>query len=152
MAQSHETGNPIVTTNSLIADLLAAPLAPDWTVEKLAEQLLGTIAAQRSDEAQDFVLDADMATDRQSRRLLRPVLACLATKSAAEAGTSADLYGGHLSFRRSDPKGPVWIFGQFENRPENVRVRLRRSNSPPEGLSSIPEQPSTLPDTVRPGC
>ena len=40
MAQSHETGNPLVTANNLIADLLDAPLGPGWTVEGIAEQLL----------------------------------------------------------------------------------------------------------------
>jgi hypothetical protein len=150
MAQSHKTGNPIVTANNPITDLLRAPLDPDWTVEKLAEQLLGAIAAQSSDETHEYVLDTDAVLDRQSRRLLRPLLACLATKSAAEAGMSVELYGGRLSFKRPGPKGPVWILGQFENRSGNVRVTLRRSCSPPEGLGLLPEQPSTLPDTVRP--
>ena len=141
MAQSHETGNPIVTANNPITDLLGAPLGPDWTVEGLAEQVLGAIAAQRSEEAEEFVLDADATTDRQSRRLLRPLLACLATKSAAEAGTPADLYGGHFSFKRPGPKGPVWILGQFENRPGSVRVTLRRSSSPPDDREARAEPP-----------
>ena len=131
MAQPPETGNPLVTANNPITDLLGAPLGPDWTVEGLAEQVLGAIAAQCSEEGQEFVLDADATTDRQSRRLLRPLLACLATKSAAEAGTPANLYGGHFSFKRPGPKGPVWILGQFENRPGSVRVTLRRYSSPP---------------------
>ena len=122
MAQPHETGNPIVTANNHITDLLSAPLAPNWTVEGLAEQVLGAIAAQRSEEGQEFVLDADATTDCQSRRLLRPLLACLATKSAAEAGTPANLYNGHFTFERPGPEGPVWILGQFENRPGSVRV------------------------------
>src|SRR6266567_6625132 len=105
MAPSHETGNPLVTANNPITDLLGAPLGPDWTVEGLAEQVLGAIAAQCSEETPEFVLDADATTDRQSRRLLRPLLACLATKSAAEAGTPANLYGDHLSFKRPAPKG-----------------------------------------------
>jgi len=121
-----------VTADNPIADLLAAPLSPDWTVEGLAEQLLGAIAAQRSDVAQEFVLDADTITDRQSRRILRPLLACLATRSAAEAGTPVNLYGGRLAFQRRVPEGPVWIVGQFENRPGTVRVTFRRSVSPPQ--------------------
>src|SRR5205823_1955888 len=145
MAQSHEAGNPIVTANNPLTDLLGTPLGPDWTVEGLAEQVLGAIAAQRSEEAQEFVLDADATTDRQSRRLLRPLLACLATKSAAEAGTPANLYGGHFSFKRPGPKGPVWILGQFENRPGSVRVTLRRSSSPPEGPEARPGQPAASP-------
>jgi len=144
MAQPHETGNPLVTANKPITDLLGAPLGPDWTVEGLAEQLLSAIAAQRSEEAQEFVFDAAGGTDRQSRRLLRPLLACLATKSAAEAGTSATLYGGHFSFKRTGPTGPVWILGQFENRPGSVRVTLRRSPSLPEGPEARPGQLAAL--------
>lgn len=114
-----------------MSDLLAAPLAPDWTVERLAEQLLNTIAAQAPEEADEFFIDANAITDRQSIRLLRPLLACLASKSAAEAGTSANLYGGRFCFNRPGSTGPVWIVGQFENRAGSVRVTLRRSNSPP---------------------
>lgn len=119
-----------MTANNPIADLLGAPLGSAWTVEGLAEQLLGIIATRRAGVAEEFVLDA--MTDRQSRRLLRPLLACLATKSAAEGGTPADLYGGRFSFERPGSNGPVWIVGQFENRPGCVRVALRRSDSPPE--------------------
>jgi hypothetical protein len=154
MAQSHQTGDLIVTANNLITEFLRAPLVPDWTVEKLAEQLLGAIAAQSSEDTREFVLDTDAAADRQARRLLRPLLACLATKSAAESGTPTQLYGGHLSFKRSGSKGPVWILGQFENRPGTVRVTLRRSCSPPEGLGAMPDQPSALSDLepTRPDC
>src|SRR5260370_26962803 len=107
MAQSHETGNPIVTANNPITDLLGAPLGPDWTVEGLAEQVLGAIAAQRSEEAQEFVLDADVTTDRQSSSLLRPLLASLATKPTAEAGTPAHLDGGHFSLNPPGAAGPL---------------------------------------------
>ena len=132
MAQSPKTGNPIVSADNPIADLLAAPLGPDWTIEGLAEQVLGVIATRRSDEVQEFVLDTDAITDRQTRRILRPLLACLATKAAAEAGTPINLYGGRLSFQRPGPDGPVWIIGQFENRPGAVRVGLWQSASPPQ--------------------
>jgi hypothetical protein len=118
-----------VTADNPILVLLAAPLAPDWTVEGLAEQLLCAIAACRTGEGQEFVLDAQTTADRQTHRLLRPLLACLATMSAAEAGTPPDLYGGRLTFRRTGPEGPVWILGQFENRPGMVRVTLRRAAS-----------------------
>jgi hypothetical protein len=141
MAQPHETGNPIVTVNNPINDLLCAPLGPEWTVEGLAEQVLDTVSAQRSDEAQEFVLDAGATRDRQSRRLLRPLLACLATKSAAETGTTPNLYGGDFSFRRLGPQGPVWVLGRFENRLRSVRLTLRRSSSPPEGSEARPGQP-----------
>jgi hypothetical protein len=88
MAQSYKTGNSIVTADNPITDLLAAPLRPDWTIDQLAEEIIRVIAARASDEAQEFVLDAQTTTDRQPRRLLRPLLACLAIKSADEAGTS----------------------------------------------------------------
>jgi hypothetical protein len=132
-----------VTANNPITDLLGAPLGPDWTVEGLVEQVLGAIATQRSEEGEEFVLDADATTDRQTRRLLRPLLACLATKSAAEAGTPANLYGGAFCFKRPGPKGPVWILGQFENRPGRVRVTLRRSSSPAEDPNAKPAEPAT---------
>jgi hypothetical protein len=119
-------------------------------MEGLAEQLLGVLAAQGSEEAQEFVLDAADTTDRQSRRLLRPLLACLATKSAAESAMPATLYGGHFSFQRPGPNGPVWILGQFENRPGSVRLTLRRSSSPPDVPETRPEQPAALPDAALP--
>ena len=138
MAHAREKGHPIMTTNNPIADILGAALGSDWTVEALAEQILGTIAARRSDVTEEFVLDADTTRDRQAFRLVRPLLACLATKSAAEAGAPADLYGGHLYFVRPGSNGPVWVFGQFENRPGCVRVTLRRSDSPPGWPDSSP--------------
>jgi hypothetical protein len=143
MAPSHETGNPTVTADNPITAVLGGPLGPDWTVEGLAEQVLGAIAAQRSEETQVFFLDED-DTDRQLRRLLRPVLACLATKSTAETGMTSNLYGGHFSFKRPSPQGPVWILGHFENRPGRVRITLRRSSSPPE----VPEARAEAPEAV----
>jgi hypothetical protein len=130
MAQSHETGHFIVTSDHLISDLLAAPLSPDWAIERLAEEVLSAIAGRGSEEVREFVLDAEATADGQSRRLFRPLLACLATKSAAEAGTSPNLYGGHIAFKRPGLEGPVWILGQFENKPGTVRVALRCSSSP----------------------
>jgi hypothetical protein len=127
-----------VTANNPLTDLLAAPLGPDWTVESLAEQVLGAIATQPSETEEEFILDGGTITDRQSRRLLRPLLACLATKSAAEAGTATNLYGGHFCFKRPGDTGPVWIVGQFENRPGTVRLTLRRSSSPPPTPAARP--------------
>jgi signal transduction histidine kinase len=120
-----------VTTDNPITALLSAPLHPDWTVEGLAEQVLDAIAVQPALEGQEFVLDAEAATDRQAQRLLRPLLACLAAKSAAETASVPNLYGGRLSFQRPGPDGSVWIFGHFDNRPGMVRAVLRRSTSPP---------------------
>ncbi len=149
MAQSHETGDPPVNADISLTDLLAAPLSPDWTIEGLAEQLLGAIAfhqTQVGGQVQELVLDADAVTDRQSRRLLRPLLACLAAKSAAEAGTAVNVFTGRLWFKRPGPAGPVWITGQFENRPGSVRVAFRRSDSPPES-----PKPTTVRSPVRTG-
>jgi hypothetical protein len=157
MAQSRETGNHTVTADNPITELLAAPLSPDWTVQRLAEQLLSAIAARHTTESQEFVFDAEAAADRESRRILRPLLACLATMSAAESGTSTNLYGGCLLFKRAGPEGPVWIFGQFENKPGTVRVAFRRSTSPPEnselkapptpGLGGSVQEPSPSDET-----
>jgi hypothetical protein len=113
-------------------------------VEGLAEQLLRTVAAQQApvaDGVREFVLDAGAIPDRQARRLLRPLLACLATKSAAENGTPANLYGGRLAFQRSGREGPVWIIGQFENRPGAVRVAFRQYSLAPHLPAPEAEQP-----------
>jgi hypothetical protein len=118
-----------------ITELLAAPLTPAWTIEGLAEQLLRAIAARQPQtvgEVQELELDADATTDRQSRRLLRPLLACLATKSAAEAGIPANLFTGRLCFQRPGPTGTVWITAEFDNRPGSVRVAFRRTDCPPQ--------------------
>jgi hypothetical protein len=117
-----------VTTNSA-TELLAAPLNPDWTIEQLAEQVLCTIAAQSEKE---FVLDVTTITDKQSRRLIRPLLACLANMSANESGISDDIYGANLLFKRTGPEGPVWITGQFKNTQSNVRIALQKSLLPPK--------------------
>jgi hypothetical protein len=154
MAQSQEAGNPTVTAENPLTDLLAAPLSPGWTIEGLAEQLLCTIASQPKEGAKDLLLDATAATDRQSQRVLRPLLACLATKSAAEAGTPPNLYGGQLCFKRNGPDGPVWILGEFENKPGRVRVAFQRSSAPREvskqGTSEASVSPATAPQVFSP--
>ena len=137
-----------MTAENPLADLLAAPLSPDWTIEGLAEQLLCTIASQPKEEAKDLRLDAAATTGRQSQRVLRPLLACLATKSAAEAGTPPNLYGGQLCFKRNGADGPIWILGEFENRPGRVRVAFRRSFAPREGSEQGASEPSVAPGTT----
>jgi hypothetical protein len=139
-----------VTAENRIRELLSNPVGPDWTIDRLAEDVICAIAARGPGEAQEFMLDADATTDRQSRRLLRPLLACLANKSAAETGSPPELYRGRLIFRRPSHDGSVWILGQFENMPGTVRVALRRSTSPPQdsersacdwSLAGDPERP-----------
>jgi len=148
MAQPQEVDNSPVTAENPLIDLLAAPLSPDWTIEGLVEQLLCTIASQPKVEAQNLRLDAAAATDRQSQRVLRPLLACLATKSAAEAGTPPNLYRGQLCFKRIGPDGPVWILGEFENKPGSVRVAFRRSSVPREVSERGSSEPSASPATA----
>jgi hypothetical protein len=115
----------MITANPL-TEVLAIPLGPDWTVDQLAENVLATVAERSEAESEELVIDAEVITDRQTLRLLRPLIACLATKSATEAGTSPNLYGGSIAFNRPGPEGPVWIFGQFENTPEAVKLTFRR--------------------------
>jgi hypothetical protein len=135
----------VIAENS-ITDLLAAPLSPDWTIEGLAEQLLCTIASQPTGEPTKLLLDVASTTDRQSQRVLRPLLACLATKSAAEAGAPPNLYGGQLSFKRTGPDGPVWILGEFENKHGSIRVAFRRTSSPHRNPESTTGQLSVSRD------
>ena len=142
MAQSQEAGNPTVTAENPLTNLLAAPLSPDWTIEGLAEQLRCTIASKPKEQAEDFRLDAATSTNRQSQRTLQPLLACLATKSAAEAETSPNLYGGWLRFKRNGPDGPVWILGEFENQPGRVRVAFQRSSTAREVIGQGTSEPS----------
>jgi hypothetical protein len=140
-----------VTADNPIAALLAAPVGPDWSIEGLAERVLSAIATHPAEEGHELVLDVNTTTDRQSRRALRPLLACLAVKSAAEAGTSPNLYGGELSFKRADRGGrPVWVLGTFENRPGAVHVAFRRAASPPEASELRKEQPPSVKDADAP--
>ncbi len=143
MAQSHKAGDPTVTGDNPIRRLLSAPLGPGWTIEGLAEEVLSAVVGQSTPDGREFILDADAVPERQAQRLLRPLLACLATKSAAEAGIPPDLYGGRLAFRRPGPDGPVWVVGQFDNRPGTARVALRRTAIPLPNASPHSERPAT---------
>ena len=140
-----------MTADNPIAALLAAPVDPDWSVEGLAERLISAVATHSSEDGHEFVLDLNTTTDRQSHRLLRPLLACLAVKSAAEAGTSPNLYGGDLSLKRADCTGrPVWVLGTFENRPGAVHLALRRAASPQEASALRKEQPPSAKEADAP--
>jgi hypothetical protein len=131
-------GDPTMTGSNPIMDILAAPLAPDWTIEGLAEQVLATVASGPADGVEQFTINAEAAADRQTRRLLRPLLACLAAKAAAEAGIPPQVHGGDLSFQRPGPAGPVWILGRFDNRPGAVRLVLRQSATPATAIAGAP--------------
>ena len=138
-----------MTAKNAITELLARPLGLDWTVEGLAEQVLDAVATGSSSDGEEFILDSETTTDRQTQRLLRPLLACLANKWAAETGKAPHLFGGHFCFQRLGSPGPVWIVGQYENRPERVRITLRRSSTPPETASARPGQPTAITETPR---
>ena len=127
-----------MTVANSIIELLTTPPSDDTTIESLAEQLLSAVA--RCPSPHEFALDAADATDRQARRLLRPLLACLAIKSAAEAGADADIYGGRLAFTRPGPDGPVLIVGEFDNKLGKTRVSLHRSA--PAGAMPEAQPPS----------
>ncbi|MBX9581949.1 MAG: hypothetical protein K2X87_16715 [Gemmataceae bacterium] len=138
-----------MTAGGTITDLLSGPLAPDWTVEGLAEDVLSAVAAQPV-AGPELVVDVDDATGRQTRRLIRPLLAYLASRSAAEAGTPVNLYGRRLAFKRPSPTGPAWVVGAFENRPGRVRLALRRSG-PPDPSACEPTCPGCAPGRAHPG-
>jgi len=113
----------MTTTTSPLLELLATPLGPNGTIDGLAEQLLARVATET---AVELSLNFDDLTDRQSQRLIRPLLACLARMSATENGTEFTPYGGALAFTRTGLAGVVRIVGEFENRPGAVRLAFRR--------------------------
>lgn len=133
---------------NLITDLLSAPLGSGWTIERLAEQVILAIALHEPEGEQasvEFVLDAVTVTDRQSQRLMRPLVACLAQKSAAEEGTIPSLYEGCLTFQRQSRGAPVWVIGEFKNTPGKRYVILRRSKSPPPHRQAATRQVAVVP-------
>ncbi|HEX7380129.1 MAG TPA: hypothetical protein VF278_23610 [Pirellulales bacterium] len=132
-------------SNQNIIEILSAPLSEDWSIEALAEQILSAIAAQSptaSGSPNVLVLDAATVADRQARRLLRPLLACLAHKSARERGESPNLYEDRFVFERPGYAGPVWILGEFKNMPGRVRIVFRMSGSPPQNQETMTSGPN----------
>lgn len=143
MAKSEQANHSPMTAKNAVTEILSCPLASDWTIEALVERVLAAIALQPLTvaEAGEIVLDADKITDRQSRRLLRPLLACLARKSADEGGTCPTLYEGSFAFERPGQGEPVWIVGEFKNMPGQVRATFRRHGPPPKTEQAIAERP-----------
>lgn len=117
-------------------------------MDSVAERVLSFVATQPEESEQEFAVALDDATDRQTRRLLRPLLACLAVKSASEADATVNLYGGRLSFARPGPSGPVWVVGDFENQAGNVRIALRRASRPTDALQGDRSAPKPVPGTA----
>lgn len=136
-----------------IADVLSAPLEPGWTIERLAEQVVSAITSHELEPGQaavEFVLDADAITDRQSQRLMRPLVVCLAQKSAAEDGMTPCLYEGCLAFKRQTRGGPVWVVGEFKNTPGKVSVTLRLSDSRRRDQQEVARQVTVVPTVDHP--
>jgi hypothetical protein len=116
-------------TMNTISDLLSAPLDQDWCLDNLAEEVIASLAAQPAGTEPELVFAVDETTNRQARRLIRPFLACLATKSASENGTPVNIYSGSLSFHRPGPDGTVWVVGDFSNQSGGQRLAIRRAIS-----------------------
>src|SRR6266481_5183939 len=96
-----------MTSQNPIAKLLAAPLPPDWSVERLADQLLQVIAKRFESKRRRSPISINIndLEDRQSKRLLRPLLAYLATRAAKKGDQPANVFGGVLLLERKGPKG-----------------------------------------------
>lgn len=90
------------------------------------------------------VVDSDGPWDSlrsaHSQRLMRPLVACLAQKSAAEGRTAPRLYEGCLILNRQSGGAAVWVVGEFNNTPGKVFVTLRRSESPPPNQQTAASQ------------
>ncbi len=115
-----------------VTELLSTPLSPSWTIEGLAESLLDLFSHYET----EISFDAQSLTDRQSQRVIRPLLAHLAVRSATEANTTPNLYEGTLTFQRTTNEGIFWITGEFENKQGSACFTLRRSNTAPIEIDS----------------
>ena len=131
--------------STTIAEVLSGQLEPQGGLVGLAEKMLSAIVCE--EHSQEFDFDADIAADQQAQRLIRPLLACLATLSANENGTCANHFFGPLQFRRPGPNGPIWIVGEFDNRMGSIWIKLRRSTSPilSQGSTMQPAEVMTAP-------
>lgn len=136
--QTGQEGDNAMTANTTVRELLLAPLAAEWIIDGLADQVLHAIAASDDHE---LVLDADALSDRQARRLLRPLLACLAKRSAAPTGMPINLFRGSLTLATQGPAGPLYFAGEFDNRAGSERLVLRSIDSHAE-TSGAPRQSS----------
>lgn len=90
---------------------LADLLVPERARDERAEDLLACVAAAPGTWSAGT---ADIA-DPNAQREFRALLVYLARKSAQEAGTDPDPYGGPLAFVRQAPAGLVRLVGTFEN-------------------------------------
>jgi Domain of unknown function (DUF4145) len=90
---------------------------------------------------------SDLA-DGAARRAFRPLLACLARKSAQESGTDPDPYGGALAFVLHAPSGLVRLTGTFEN--TATVARLNFDVPQPCALAATPHGGSPIVDLLQP--
>ena len=151
MAQSHQAGDSTVTAENPITEILATPIGPDWTIEALAEQLLCRIASKPKEEAREFFLRRNgyrstIAADSSTvARLSSDQVGC-------RAGTTPNIYGGHLVFKRNGPEGLVWIRGEFQNKPGNVCLAFQKPSAPYEitnpSTSEEPISRTTTPEIL----
>jgi hypothetical protein len=128
LKQAVQASDPIVTSSHLLIELLGAPLGPGG-IQGLAQKVLSTIYENKAAE-QEFILDASGATNPRARKLIRPLIACLAKMSAEQAGVPVSLYGGHISFKRNGPEGWFDILGDFENTHARARATFRADPAP----------------------
>ena len=122
---------PLATADNHIRELVPAPVSPDWTIDRLAEQVLCAIAARGSAEGTANSARAELPRSTSKAAYSGRSSLWLKT-SRPPKQVHPHLDRGRLLFQRPSHDGPVWIHGQFENMPGTVRVTLRRSSSPPQ--------------------
>jgi len=121
-----------------VPERLADLLAQARPLDERAEDLLARAAAAPGAWAAGV---GDFA-DQPARIAFRALLACLARKSAQEAGTDPDPYGGALAFVREAAGGLVRLAGTFENTAAVARLAFDAPRPcavapPPRGGSPI---------------
>ena len=109
-------------TAERLSDLLAAPLSPDWTIERLAEQLLCAIASQPKGETKSVQFDLSCPRTDNHSVFSGHCSPALQPSQQPKPEFNRRLYGGQLCFKRNGPDGPVWILGEFESKPGTQRV------------------------------
>lgn len=116
-------------------ELLADPAALTRPLDTLAEQLLARLAAELKPLPPTT---RDALPSPQARARFRPLLACLARKSAQENGTAFDPHGGTLTFVRPGLRGPVRITGTFDNHSDAVRLVFHAPEPLPDHTHAPP--------------
>jgi hypothetical protein len=123
---------------------LAELLAQSRALDDRAEDLLARAATA---PAGWNTASTDLA-DPHAQREFRRLLACLARKSAQEAGTDPDPYGGTLAFVRQTPTGLARLTGTFEN--ATAVARLAFDAPQPCAIAPPPRGGSPIVDALEP--